>query len=240
MKLRILLFLALFTNFYSLHAQTFAFGVKGGLTIANQKWENYEKEPLFTYHGDFYIESADEEATRAMFGSLGYHVRGSSLKRVKVYNANGELQKLATKNFQFKNIVLGIGAKQKFPKNAINAYYMFGLRGEYNIGTNLSQYHSDTGFNSLYFPDDNFVKKFVLGLTIGGGIEFSFSELVGGILELSVQPDLLPQYERPPLENVPNPYPPGQTVQLSQQRIKNLNLELTFGIRFLRKVVYVD
>lgn len=37
----------------------------------------------------------------------------------------------------------------------------------------------------------------MVGLTVGGGVEIMFSELVGGCIELSISPDLSKQYNQP-------------------------------------------
>jgi hypothetical protein len=84
------------------------------------------------------------------------------------------------------------------------------------------------------------MNRWMFGLSLGGGMEFKLGELVGGQLKLSLHPDLTLQYNQPSLENVLNPYSPGTTTTIPERRIRNNALELSVGIRLLRKVVYVD
>ena len=110
------------------------------------------------------------------------------------------------------------------------------MRGEYTLGTNLSEY---VRFQSAYYPIDDFVRKLNYGVTVGGGWDFEFSELIGGLIELTVNPDLSNQYEQQPIPNVINPFN-GQTVTLRERKVRNLTFEVKFGLRFMRKVEYID
>ena len=42
-------------------SQSFVFGVDGGLSMGLQSWNGFQRDPLFTYHFDGYIESWNEE-----------------------------------------------------------------------------------------------------------------------------------------------------------------------------------
>ena len=80
------------------------------------------------------------------------------------------------------------------------------------------------------------------GASLGGGIEMPFNDLIGGQLTLSVHPDFTYQYDQPSISNVTNPYDPtGSTkITIPERRIRNITIELSFGLRLLRKVVYEE
>ena len=94
---------------------------------------------------------------------------------------------------------------------------------------------------SLYFPidDPNTVRHFNGGLDFIGGFEMKFSDTIGGILQFTLSPDITKQYFSVPIPNVRDPYS-GQSVTIPAQDIRNLSLEISLGLRFLRKVIYVD
>lgn len=219
-------------------AQNYAFGVKGGLTVGIQQWNGYERDPLFAYHGAAYIESADEGTELALLAQLGYHVKGSALRnRLGINFINNQVFRAADREFQFRNISLLLGAKQKKDfREDIKTYYMVGVRGEYTLNTNLNNL---SRFNTLYFPIDAFVQPWNYGVTVGGGFEFLFSELIGGVVEFTINPDFSRQYAQPRIDNVTDPFT-GTPRSLPERLIRNITFEISFGARFLRKVIYVD
>jgi len=99
-------------------------------------------------------------------------------------------------------------------------------------------------FNNLVFeagakqkltsePNSNY------GATVGGGWEFEFSELIGGLIEFTINPDLSNQYEQQAIPNVIDPFT-NQPITLRERRVRNLTFEVKFGLRFMRKVEYID
>lgn len=242
MKKLIIFFLFLFFASF-LQAQSYYFGPKLGSSIGFQRWENFQQSPLFSYHGALFIESYSEDnEMNSLFAQLGWHNRGSAYRNQRIINIGDGLQyTLPTKNFIFNNIVLGLGAKRKqFINKKLNSYYSVGLRGEYTISTNLDEYnYYNSYYGQPFYPDNDFVKKFNYGILVGGGFEYVFGDMVAGILEFSVNPDLSRQYEQPPIPNVRDPWT-GSLVTTQQRRIKNITLEITLGLRFFRKVIYLD
>lgn len=213
-------------------AQSFWFGPKGVLSFNLQQWNGFQRDPLVNFNGDIYIETAEEFTRSFLYAQLGYHTRGSST-RFNILNGGTFSQ-----GFEFNNLVLELGAKQKL-KTVENKgpYYLLALRGEYTLGTNLSAFNQ---FQSPYFPVDDFVRKFNYGVTIGGGWEFEFSEFIGGLIELTINPDLSKQYDQQqPIFNVINPQT-NQTTTIQPRSVRNLSFEVKFGMRFLRKVEYID
>ncbi len=221
----------------------FAFGFKGGLTLGIQNWNSIEQDPLFKYHGIAYIETLDEQSEQfAVFVQAGWHVKGSAIRNRNFINPlNGNVYRPPAREFLFNNISLTFGGKRKYPYGAGRFYYLLGIRGDYTVSTNLDEYQQFNEANPAYsiYPWPFFVNRFNYGVTVGGGIEMPFGELAGGLLELTVSPDFSYQYRQPAIPNVQNPYT-GQTTTIPERLIRNITFELTLGLRFLRKVIYVD
>lgn len=216
---------------------TFAWGVKGGLAIGLQQWNSYERDPLFRYQGDIYIETYDGPDANALFAQAGYHIRGSAIRpRNGVLFTNGNVGSAPARTFEFNNAVIATGFKQRFDFNANKAYYYVGLRGEYTFDTNIGE---DQDFVSSSDPFKSAVRPFNYGLIGGAGIEFMFSELVGGIIELNLAPDISFQYRQPALPGTVTG-PGGNPISIGERRIRNFSIELTVGFRFLRVVEYID
>jgi len=119
-------------------------------------------------------------------------------------------------------------------------YYMLGVRGEYTVKTNLAQFQK-YNINYPIYPYDKkeFIKKFNYGAIFGGGFEFPFNDLMGGLLEFTVNPDFSRQYEQPAISGLINKYN-NQPINIPQRKIVNLTFEISLGFRFLRKVEYID
>ena len=219
----------------------FAFGVKGGLSVGIQKWNNGERDPLYTYHGVAFMESLPVEGKFAVFSQLGYHVRGSAIRFRAFTNINGDRVNVPTTKYEFNNIALALGGKQRFAFGENSYfYYLLGIRGEYTITTNLQSFEElNTAIGGLYYPSEVFVRDFNYGMIAGGGMEFTLAERVGILVELTVNPDISYQYRQPQIQNVPDPYF-GGTRTLQEQLVRNTTLELSLGFRFLRIVEYID
>lgn len=238
-----ILFALLF--FGQMSAQSTAYVLQGGLSIGTQKWDNsFNRQPLFAWHGALAIESVDNTDDRSsFFMQIGYHIKGSS-NRFRYFNINSGFPSsgVFSERFEFRNISLILGAKQKFPLGANGAryYYFGGLRGDYTLSTNIDEL-PNAKYNPGAYPVVGGIRRWMGGVSIGGGIEFQFTELIGGELKISLHPDFTLQYYQPPVGNVINPYgPPGSTITIEERRIRNNTLEIGFGLRLLRKVVLVD
>ena len=245
MRLLALVFI-LFSSL-QMSAQGSAFGIKGGATLGFQQWNGRESELLLRYHGVAYIESYNEDSPFALFAQAGYHVRGGATRiRGGVFtDPNGRPFNFNTTSYpyEFRNAALSIGAKQKFPlaTSDAKAYYLLGVRVEYTINTNLNEYHPEGDpflAVNLIHPFDELTRHWNYGVIAGGGIEFMFADLVGCLLEVNISPDLSQQYfqaETP----YNDPFTGNQRV-LGAREIRNVSLELSLGLRFLRIVEYVD
>ena len=221
----------------------FVFGIKGGPSVGFQKWDNFERDPLFATHVVGFIESLPVEGKFAVFVQAGYHVRGSAIRNRLSYNTSTGDPRPPTRKFKFKNLALAFGGKQLKPLGANSSwYYMFGIRGEYTIGTNLSEYEAaNTFFGLPVYPADDendWVRNMNYGMILGGGIDFNLSEHIGMILELSVSPDFSNQYRQDPFPNAVDLQ--GNSRPIEERIIRNNTIELSIGFRFNRVVEYID
>lgn len=249
MKIKALIIVFILISLQISFAQSYAFGVKGGLTAANQRFNSggsYDNGLLFKYHGALYIENAPDDPTSVLFAQVGYHTRGHArrYRRGIAYNEiNQQWLEVPSykEQFVFNNLALIVGVKRRGVLNSEKAYYGVGLRGEYTVSTNLADGSSYPNIYSLFFPTKDFVKKINYGITLSGGYEFPFSELFGGFVELNIHPDVSRQYYQPPITtNWTNPITHEQIGTIPEQSIRNLTIEVTLGLRFLRKIIYTD
>lgn len=233
----------------SLDAQSFYFGLKGGLTIGTQKWDNtFERDPLFRYHFAAFTESYTEDDTYNLYAQLGYNVKGSAIRTygfTAIFPDGSERYiPPRTTPFEFRNIGLTLGGKQKFSVGEQSrVFYLLGIRGEYTVSTKLRPDGIEESDNYYgIYPFDEYVNKFTFGVTAGAGFQFMFSELVGATLEFTANPDFTNQYNQPEIRNVINPNPNygSNNITIPERQIKNTTFEVTLGLRFLRKVIYVD
>ncbi len=222
------------------------FGIKGGLTLATQQWNTFDREPLVGYHGIFSVETLPEQERFSLFAQVGYHVKGSAIRSTVWGNPfNGGFNGVPARKFEFYNISLSLGAKQRFSEVGNNKiYYLFGIRGDFTVDTNLDEYTDFVERNPTFagvYPIDSyeFIRRINYGFIAGGGFEFPFSEFVEGVLEFTVNPDFSLQYQQPAIPNVIDPFT-GNTRTISERRIRNLTFEITVGARFLRKIEYYD
>lgn len=240
MKAIYTLFFCLLFSFASQAQGSFAWGLKGGLAAGFQQWNSFKQDPLLSYQGDLYIENYDGPSANALYAQIGYHVRGSAIRNRGGVNVNSGLPIRITRKFEFRNASLATGFKKRFDLNEKKAYYYVGLRADYTLSTNLKPYDRNS-IDGAFFPFAEGMRKFNYGLSGGAGLEFMFSKLVGGIVELNFAPDVSFQYRQPEIPNSlsNNPFT-GQSVTIPERQIRNFTLELTVGFRFLRIVEYID
>lgn len=231
-RLLLLLGCLIFTS--DLVSQSTIFGPKVGLAAGFQSWRNTRSQPLLSYHADLYIEGADEDAPAVFYGQLGLHSRGS---KERVFIPIGTTASQEVKQaIRFNNASLQVGAKKRINSSGKKRpYYSFGLRLEYTVSENFADFEQYAGF----LPLNTFVNKWNYGATLSAGYEFPFSEFVGGLVEVSVNPDLSNQYDQQQSFTIISPVN-GQNVSLPAQKIRNVTFELTVGFRFLHKVIYID
>lgn len=224
----------------------YLWGARGGLSLANQDWSTIETELNLGFHGDLFLESIPARSTFSLWGSLGYHQRGSRISRRRVITFQGNGVSLPADDFVFNNVVLAIGGKQVIGMWGFgDAYYLLGARAEYNLSTNLAEYDllsttQGVSYRSAYpINSYEFINRLTYGFSAGAGVVAPLSESIGGFIELSAHPDLSFQYKQGPIDNVIDPFGSGNTT-LGERAIRNFTIELSVGLRFLRKWRYVD
>ena len=227
---RTVLFLFLSLSLTNIFGQSFWFGPKGGGTIAIQQWKSSERPPLFGGHVGFFVESYNDEVENpgAFYASIGLHQRGSSERSF----LNSQNQLISPTKFVFNNVSLQVGIKKFFKDNY---YYLVGFRGEYTAFTNLDEVNSQVV--SYYYPQNEFVNRWVGGISGGAGWKYDIAELYGINVEFSIHPDFIAQYNSPEIQGVISPFT-GNPVTIRANEIRNTSIELSVAMRFLRKVVY--
>ncbi len=244
MKRILFFFLGFFFFIHSAQAQGAAYTLKGGLSIGTQRWDNQlgRRNPLLSYHIVAAIEELPEDPRFTVFAQAGYHTRGTSMKTTFL-NTSG-VRYDQDYSIRFNNLALAIGAKKRLNEmGSLTPYYMFGMRGEYTVKTNLADFEERNRCYPIYpYNKKEFIKKFNYGVIFGGGFEFPFSDLIGGIIEFSVSPDLSRQYEQPAISGIINNCNSVNTqpINIPQRKITNVSFEISVGLRFLHKVEYID
>jgi hypothetical protein len=235
---RILLFSCFLIVQNSLFGQGYWFGVKSGLAMNWQTWgdgvsSGLGRNQLLSVPLDIYIESYDEEKKGSFYAQLGYKTRGSSFRLLTNFGTTNTNQ-----DFRFRNLVLeaGVARTLSYKFMDMTPFYKVGLRGEYTLSTNLDDF---LVFNSLYYPVNDFVEKFPFGFTVGGGFNYDIEDLYGVLFEFTINPDIGLQYEQPPLNNIRDPFT-NQPTFIGLRQFRNLSLEFKIGLRFLRKIEYID
>jgi hypothetical protein len=206
----------------------FAFGFKGGPTIATQTWNGFQRNALFSYHGDAFVEvmgswkAKGSISQRSSFlASLGYHRKGSTFRNVFFYNQNN--QKVTIPSNLFHNISLGLLGKGafKFQEKSL-AYYGIGLTLDYTITYQLVGVGSSTGVN-----------RFTYGIWFGGGYEWNLGKSPWAFfVEANINPDIGRQVFIPP--GLPTQYRDPITddvIKTQQQKVNNLILEISVGFK---------
>lgn len=239
-----LAFLLNFIFFGLTVAQSTAYVIHFGPTAGLQKWDNSSgREPLFQYHAAISMESINnDDKSGSFYMQLGYHVKGSAT-RYRFFNINsGAPSGTVTEQFKFNNFSFSLGAKQRFKETSSGRsryFYFGGLRTDYTYSTNIDELGNGV-CNPGYYPLIEGVQRWTAGFSVGGGMEFDFSELVGGQVQLTISPDVTSQYRQNPIQDVIDTCFHGPTFDIPERRIRNTTVELSFGLRLLRKVVVVD
>jgi hypothetical protein len=219
-------------------AQSYAFGLKGGPNMAFQRWGESNRQALWAHHVAAFIEGAPEGDGGAMYAQAGYHVRGSAFRFQAVSFGSNQFLGQRTDEFRFNNLSLQVGFKNRTDRISSVLYYFLGVRAEYTLNTNLSDY-DDFVQAGLIYPIEGFVRKFNYGLSLGGGWEFPFSEFINGVIEISFHPDFSRQYDAPMIPNIFDPFA-GVNRTIPERRVINYTAEISLGLRFLRKIIYID
>lgn len=219
-----------------------------GPTVATQRWDNFDQRPLLGYHGLVTVEQIDYDRGNGLYASLGYHQRGSAIKTPNLrYQDPSTGQERVFRSdaikFLFNNVVLAAGAKKHYAVGQNRGYVGFGLRGEVNVGTDFAGDDNDgtgtTPINygfGLAYPTKPFVRRFIYGIDLEGGLEVPLAARLDGVAALRLSPDIARQYFQGPV-----PYYNAFTRQneiAPERKILNVSIELSLGIRFLPRAAF--
>ncbi len=201
------------------------YGVKLGLGMNNQNWSgSLNHNLIFSPLIDVFAETHDPDSPSSLYAQLGFHQRGSAL--------GFNLRNFAT--YRFNNIALEFGGKRKvLDRDKWDGYYLLGVRVEYTIFTNLGDANNTSLFNLV---DEEFVRKFNYGATVGGGFEYELEDEKIFFVEVTFNPDLSAQYDQPfVLGPFKDPYSStGRDIYIESQKVRNFSLELKIGYKWLR------
>ncbi|MEM7104265.1 MAG: hypothetical protein AAF502_14095 [Bacteroidota bacterium] len=222
---------------FQVNAQTgTAYGIKGGLALANQSWNQSEREFGFAYHGDLFLESVNDSLSIAFYVAAGYHLRGSAIVVNSFFDPRTGITFPRRRiNHRFNNVAIQAGAKNfhRLKDKNIRGFYGLGLRVEYTIDYNLA-YSNSEGY-------DLYLNRFNYGLSVLGGVEFEFKNFPGAVfLELSFHPDVSKQIFIPPGVATYTDPVTNMVFTFSEQKVFNRTLELTLGYKFIRRVEWID
>ena len=209
----------------------FAFGFKGGPTIATQNWNGFQRNGLITYHGDIFVESMGSWkqkgsiAQRSSFqAQLGYHRKGSTFRNVFIYDQNN--RKIKIPSNLFHNISLGLLGKGAFKiQEKSLAYYGIGITLDYTVEYQLVGIGTEAGVN-----------RFTYGVWFGGGYEWDLGKSpLSFFVEANINPDIGRQVFIPAgLRTQYTDQQTGQPIYTTQQKVNNLIFELSVGLKINR------
>lgn len=219
------------------------YAIKGGGVLATQRWDNFDRDPMFGGHVDLQVETVSYDKPVSFYASLGYHQRGSAIRtRAFAFTdpRTGEEVRFRPEalRFVFHNAVLALGGKQHYAVGEHRGFVSFALRGEYNVATDFGDTDDrnvNFGFGPAY-PIDEFARDFLYGADVGAGLELALSARTDALFELRLCPDVSAQYDQPALQFF-SPVT-GNNESSGQRTITNLSVELSVGLRFLPDAAY--
>lgn len=221
--------------FFSWHlgiqAQANGFGFKMGPSMGFQKWGGNQRDPLLRFHAALFADSESSDSKNVVYAQLGYHIKGGGIRILSFVDINNNIvYPGGTFGMEFHNLSLDLGLK-RFISNGKKwaPYYAIGLRGEYTLKTSFE----------IYEELQEWTCKWNYGISVKIGSEYKFSKLLHGGLELNIAPDLSKQIYVPASIRRINPWS-HQPEQGYEQSTVNTTVELSFYLRFLQLIEYVD
>lgn len=208
----------------------FAFGIKGGPTVATQNWNGFQRNGLISYHADIFVESMGswkqkgEIAQRSSFqAQLGYHRKGSTFRNVFIFDQNNNKIKIPSNLFH--NISLGLLGKGAFKiEEKSLAYYSIGVTLNYTVDYQLVGLDANTGVN-----------RFTYGVLFGGGYEWNLGNSpLSFFIEANINPDIGRQVFIPAGLATQYRDQNGNVILTQEQKVNNLIFELSVGLKIYR------
>jgi len=218
---RLLVVIFLFFGAFSYTQAQSVFGLKGGMLMGSQKWNQSKRDPLISYSGYMFWDLKSNTNSNMMF-QMGYRRPGSAIRVRNVYaNVGGNVVDIGnyTREMAFHNVSFMFGGKSRYELGRNMGYYLIGGRVDITVA------HKNDIFGSF---EDN-INLFTYGINAGLGIEIPVKRS-DFIIELQLAPDLGPQIYVPPGIYY-NRYT-GQNQMMQEQRVFNFAAELMVGWRF--------
>jgi hypothetical protein len=216
-----------FTAFLLLSLSSFgqysAIGVRGGLTVGVQNWSGTQRQPMLSYHADFAYEKFNSDKFSYLM-NLGYHTRGSAYRFNNITQTGEQIR--GTLTDRFDNITLMLGAKNLVSTKLANGdvYYFLGIRGEYTVNDSI-----ETRANM-----SRYVNAINYGVTAGGGYQVKIADKMQMYFEVSFSPDFSNQLYSPSGTYVTNNGGNTFIQNFPEEKVTNLTIELSVGIKFFR------
>lgn len=207
--------------------QSMYFGLKGGPTIAFQRWSGYQQSnPLMALHIMGHIESYGSESV--FFMNAGLNPKGRGLRyNDYVSPITGKVVRGGYSRVVFRNAEAVAGVKRYYDwSDDFEFFYSFGVRASYTYGSE---------FGEIKYLNTNGIRKWNYGVSAGGGLRLKAGEFFRPSLHITFSPDLSQQVVIPPQELQT---PAGDRYSMPEQEIRNISLEIGFTLQFLRKVIY--
>lgn len=214
--MRSILYILLFiVSLPCLQAQT-SYVLKAGSGVNLQIHTTGKSNPLIGGSFDVGVLSLEEDISAALYATIGYHLRGSSRRYTNIFNIS--------ERYLYHNVVAEVGVMKYLNLDSEDfvAYYLIGVQGEVSIANNLGNQQSGGTINSSLLSNE-FVKRFIYGLSIGAGVEKEYFGKKFG-LELNVSPNLSSQYDQP--FAISYEHPIYGNVTIPPRRIRNVAIEL--------------
>lgn len=211
-------------------AQGTVYSIFGGVSMSTQTVNGYEKDPFFRPHFLARIESSSEISPNSIYGSLGYHIKGCAVNTPTYYDDSNIEYEGHSSSLEFHNLSLSVGVKQRREMGSTFLSYGLGLRGDFNLKTEYSDF-----FLGLQGSEN----KFTYGLNLDIGWEFPISELVSTVIEVGFYPDLKEQIYIP-FQDTGYNYENGTPYVIPESEITNVVFEARVGFRFWHKIVYLE
>ncbi len=195
MKIKFLSVLSVLFMFQIIsYSQFFSgFGIKGGVTLSNQKHEykKFDYKPGLKYivgfNGSLFAEFLRSNHFSAVIES-GFEQRGYTL----VYTTTNEFGVPLQDNKVFERtnyITTGLLLKIKAPSNKISPYLIIGPKLDFFLGYSVKPEDESTTLYGFDYPLDEF-KKVNYSLNLGAGMEFSKLFPFKTFVELNYSPPI--------------------------------------------------
>lgn len=195
-KTTFLVLTMLFTfQFHSSAQFLTGFGIKGGVTLSNQKFDyksgfDLDLKNITGFNGSVFAEFLNSK-TINLYAETGYDRRGYILNVIRTDEFGNTIGEYDVKNIT-NYIFASVGAKLKFPTKFVTPYILLGPRLDFYLGYNVSSTNYPEFFSDNVVLDD--FKKIMFDLGAGVGIEFNRLLPYRIFIEANYYPGIITSY----------------------------------------------